>query len=129
MSTNRQTIELRFKTELQYRLHNVLVAEQFRFTVNPDLTVGPVYDHARKPVRIEILEGDSGEEIEIHSFNMLDPAKPKLNLFDEAYTAAEFKWMTDVPEGDDGQVEYLRRDLEILLRVRPRTMNAILQRS
>ena len=121
MQIQGEMVMLRFEDDLHKRLHNVLMDYKFSFTVNHDLTVGRIYNHDKKPIRVRLQEGDDHLE-----FRALDTTKDEI-ITDEYYTRAEFAWLTHgLGDDEDSEVELLRRELEIIINIRPHTMNSIL---
>jgi hypothetical protein len=107
-----KAIKVFFTSQGHERLHTVLLAAGFHFEVTPDMRVTSRYRHPDKPYQVELREAD--EEVWAEVSN-LDPANKRI-LSDQDYSVNEWEWLDQA--GDD-EAEFLRRELHILIRVRP----------
>lgn len=104
-----ETYRLRFMNAQHQRLHHVLMAYGFDFSVSSDLRVGLEYMHPERPVQVLVKQIDDDLEYVC--------LKPDGRAYDQAdYTRAEWTWI-DAPGLDD--VKRLERDLYALIKMRP----------
>ena len=120
MSKTRSTATyvLTFESPQHMLLHNICLDHDFAFKVNADLAVGRRYVHHKSPLEVLLLEGEGKQgkdEYEYRVSRLAAGGDPHYILTDRDYSMLEWQWMTN----PDDTAEMLRKELHILLRVRP----------
>jgi len=98
--------DLHFENSLHRRFYRMLMHYEFTVVDASDINAGHEYMHPRKPIRVilKLVDGD------------LEYFCQPIGFGD--YNQAEWKWITSAPD----LAESLRRELHILVKVRPRSM-------
>jgi hypothetical protein len=107
-----QDITLRFRSVLHMKLHQVLMGYDFAFTVNADRLVGFEYNCPTLGVLLTLVDNDL-------EYACLKP--DGLQVYSETdYSRVEWAWISEpnLPIEDA-----LRRELHVLLKVRPALMH------
>ncbi len=79
-----------------------------------DLKVGRTYTHPTKPLRVLLEDGDDYLQVKVLWNGNVQT--------DREYSIAEWQWLSSPPSTPEGDREMLRRELHILLDIRPRVM-------
>ena len=112
-------VELRFVNERHQQFHRILLEHDFSFEVGPDLKIGFRYKHPVKPVSVEIRGADTEDGV-------MEPICLKPNgdvYYTGDFSQAEFDWIFEQVADD---FDSLRRELHVLLRVRPKSLNTMI---
>jgi hypothetical protein len=113
-----ESLVVRFENEHHHNLHRVLLDAGFTFEVTNLLQVGRRYTHPKKPIEV-LLEEDPEDREDFLDCKVFFQGKVQV---DRDYSKAEWEWFTGQPDTPDGVVEALRRELHILINVRPHYM-------
>lgn len=114
-----EAVILRFASDLHQKLHDVLLDFDFGFQVNADYVVGFEYRHPSKPVSVLLTPIDEDEEGKSLSPGGFEYAclKPDGSAYGpNDYTPTEWGYIS---ENDVDEDEALRRDLRVLITIRP----------
>jgi hypothetical protein len=108
-----------FADQSHHRLHQVLMAFGFSFEITPpDYKAGLLYRHPSKQLEVELSISEDEYRAVTHDLKKeLGERIPT----EESYTAFEWEWMDDATD----EAEYLRRELHILVHVRPHSLTQI----
>jgi hypothetical protein len=126
-ASTEEVLVVNYRNDEHKRWHVMLTSKGFSFTVD-SFVICLTYIHMAKDVTV-ILE-ESGEEPPAQYYdpkvllrrNMPDGRKEQFIPLHDFYTEAEFQWVFH--DNDIDSFEALDRELHILLKVRPNTMNA-----
>jgi len=110
------SLTILFEDQEHRRLHYVLLAFGFSFEVRPpDCRIGLLYRHPRKQLEVELSVSDG--ECRAATYDLTKKRGERI-VTDESYTGFEWDWLEDAPN----EAEFLRRELHILVHVRPKSM-------
>jgi len=94
--------------------HRILHDRGFTCEVRATLRVGRKYEHPTKPVVVWIEEGDAYLMPKVFYRGEVQT--------DREYSVKEWEWLSRQPSTPEGERETLRRELHVLLDIRPRVM-------
>jgi len=112
-----EMIVVRFVNERHQQFHRILLEHDFSFEVDRDLRVGLRYRHPVKPVIVELRGADEDD---------LEPVciKPDGDVYYTGdFSKTEFDWIFEQVNDD---FDSLRRELHVLLKVRPKSLNTMI---
>jgi len=118
-----ETLVVQFENKHHQNLHRVLMDAGFTFGVDANLHIGRRYVHPKKPIKITLQEDGGNDETDQEWLDCKVEYQGDIQVA-EKYSVAEWNWLTSVPNTPDGEVEMLKRELHILLNMRPRFMTA-----
>lgn len=113
-----ETWVVRFEDHHHHNLHQVLQGAGFTFELNSDFQVGRRYVHPKKLIEVW-LEMDPEDDTDFLDCKVMFRNQVQTH---EDYSEAEWNWFNQ-PDTPDGVVEQLRRELHILINIRPHYMS------
>jgi len=103
-----------FESDEHLRYHQILHDRGFGCEVSAGLKIGRKYKHPTKSVVVRIEEGDDYLVPKVFYRGEVQVA--------EDYSLKEWEWLSRQPSTPEGERETLRRELHVLLDIRPRVM-------
>lgn len=117
MTQPTETLVVRFENDHHKNLHQVLLDAGFIFQVTGDLQIGRHYANPKKSIEVTLEDGDE----EAPWLECKVSVRGHI-LTDKDYSKVEWDWMTAGPDTADNAIEMLRRELHILINIRPHYM-------
>jgi hypothetical protein len=119
MAEQTETMVVRFEGDDHYEFHQILIEHGFDFYVHHDLRIGENYRHPTKPVLVDLRRADHPDD----GYDVVC-MKPNGDVYLEAdYSDMEQRWIFDRSISDH---DALRRELHVLIKVRPRSLNTLI---
>lgn len=110
-------ITVGFESARHRILHDVLHSFGFSCEViMPEMRIGRVYRLRHKTLEVELAPG-ADDELQAVTKDLTKPQGEQINT-EDSFTQLEQEWLEQI----DDEAEYLRRELYILIQIRPMSM-------